>query len=268
MVPCAIDLPVAVGLPVGDEIAARSGAGLPGGAGTFLAWSFWSISPTPVGSGAPRCASGRRPGAEPPAMAGPGRRRGFAGRIAAAALAGALLGACDEPRGPPPELAVPGGDPERGRAAMAAHGCTGCHVIPGVRGPYSWVGPPLDDYARRGYIAGHLPNRPPALVAWILDPPALVPGTAMPAVGVTAADARDMAAYLYTLGAEGAWEPQVVLGAPLAPPEHLAEYLAAQERLLRSSGPVGPEGTASRIPIDRAIELLTAPQAAAPAGGF
>jgi cytochrome c2 len=37
------------------------------------------------------------------------------------------------------------------------------------------------------------------LERWIVDPPALVPATAMPSVGVAEHDARNMAAYLLSL---------------------------------------------------------------------
>jgi hypothetical protein len=38
-------------------------------------------------------------------------------------------------RVPPPRTwTVPGGDPQRGRMAIIAHGCGGCHVVPGIRG--------------------------------------------------------------------------------------------------------------------------------------
>jgi cytochrome c1 len=36
-------------------------------------------------------------------------------------------------------------------------------------------------------------------MAWIEDPVAIEPGTAMPNLGVTGNQAHDMAAYLYTL---------------------------------------------------------------------
>jgi cytochrome c2 len=92
-----------------------------------------------------------------------------------------------------------GGDPERGRALMAQYQCGACHRIPRVPGARGTLGPPLDRFGLRSYIAGELPNRPPALRAWIVDPPALVPGTTMPRLGVGEADARDMAAYLESL---------------------------------------------------------------------
>ena len=94
---------------------------------------------------------------------------------------------------------VTGGEAERGRAALKKYDCGACHVIPGVRGAESYVGPPLDAYSRHSYIAGKWPNEPERLVAWILDPPAMAPRTAMPKVAMSERDARDMAAYLYEL---------------------------------------------------------------------
>jgi hypothetical protein len=59
------------------------------------------------------------------------------------------------------------------------------------------VGPSLAELARRTHIAGVLPNDPQNIVRWILNPPAMDPYTAMPALGVTEQDARDMAEYIY-----------------------------------------------------------------------
>jgi cytochrome c1 len=53
--------------------------------------------------------------------------------------------------------------------------------------------------ARRTYIAGVLPNNPANMVRWIVNPPSVDSLTAMPYLGVTAGDARTIAAYLYTL---------------------------------------------------------------------
>jgi cytochrome c2 len=98
---------------------------------------------------------------------------------------------------------VYGGDPERGARSMVEHGCGACHTIPGVTGANGSVGPRLEGFADRAYVAGVLPNEPGGLVRWIVDPPAHSPMTAMPDLGVTEAEARDMAAYLYDLrGAE------------------------------------------------------------------
>jgi cytochrome c len=90
-------------------------------------------------------------------------------------------------------------DPEEGAILLSAHGCGSCHSIPGVSGASGTIGPPLAGYARRAYIAGKLPNRLDNLMRWIRDPQAIEPGTAMPSLPVNEAEARAMAAYLYTL---------------------------------------------------------------------
>lgn len=93
------------------------------------------------------------------------------------------------------------GDPARGRALIAngVYGCTACHFVPRIYAPRGIVGPPLDGLAQRPFIAGQLANTPDVLVAFLRNPPSLVPATGMPNVGLTVEDARDIAAYLYTL---------------------------------------------------------------------
>ena len=96
--------------------------------------------------------------------------------------------------------AATGGDPDRGGAAIRRYGCGACHVIPGVAGARGEVGPSLEDFGRRAYIAGALVNAPDNLVLWIRSPQSVEPGTVMPNLGVSSEDARDIAAYLYALG--------------------------------------------------------------------
>ncbi|KQQ36056.1 cytochrome C [Duganella sp. Leaf126] len=109
----------------------------------------------------------------------------------------ALLAACDNGKKAP--LAQASGDAARGKLLMAQYQCGACHAIAGVPAARGVVGPSLDGYGRRSYIAGHIPNAPEALARWIVDPAALKPGTSMPAMGVSPDDARDMAAYLTEL---------------------------------------------------------------------
>lgn len=87
----------------------------------------------------------------------------------------------------------------RGRALLAQYQCGSCHAIPEVPAARGRTGPTLAAFGRRSYIAGELPNGPEPLARWIVDPAAQVPGTPMPAMGVSPADARDMAAYLLSL---------------------------------------------------------------------
>jgi mono/diheme cytochrome c family protein len=95
--------------------------------------------------------------------------------------------------------ALTGGDPGRGKAAIRKHPCGGCHVIPGIAGAKGTVGPPLTQFARRGYIAGRAANAPETLIGFIEDPHVVDTQSAMPPMGIGEAEARDIAAYLYTL---------------------------------------------------------------------
>ncbi|MGB9989959.1 c-type cytochrome [Massilia sp. SM-13] len=94
---------------------------------------------------------------------------------------------------------TPGGgaiDAERGRVALTQYACQACHMIPGVTGPETYVGPPLGRIAERKFLAGRLPNSAANLARWIRAPQEIDPGTAMPQLGVNERDAKDMAAYL------------------------------------------------------------------------
>jgi mono/diheme cytochrome c family protein len=91
------------------------------------------------------------------------------------------------------------GDPDSGRRALQQYLCATCHQIPGIVGANRHVGPPLMGIATRTYIAGVLPNTPGNMVHWIQHPTRVDPLSAMPDLGVTEQDARDIAAYLYTL---------------------------------------------------------------------
>lgn len=87
----------------------------------------------------------------------------------------------------------------RGQRALSQYACNACHVIPGVTGSSPHVGPSLAGVARRDMIAGQLANTPEHMVRWLRHTHTVDPRTAMPEMGVTEADARDIAAYLATL---------------------------------------------------------------------
>lgn len=108
------------------------------------------------------------------------------------------LAACSE-TSVPAELRVVGGDVERGRAVIARIGCNVCHVVPGVPGPRGTVGPSLENFGARNLIGGIVPNQPSMLTRWVRDAPSIAPQTGMPNLPVSEEEARDVAAYLYTL---------------------------------------------------------------------
>jgi cytochrome c len=119
--------------------------------------------------------------------------------LAVLALAVAVMAGCDRGEAQRRAAEMTGGDPAQGPQALRRYGCQSCHVIPGVAGASGLVGPPLDRMGSRTYVAGQLTNTPENLMHWIRFPRDVNPRTAMPETGVTAEDARHIAAYLYTL---------------------------------------------------------------------
>ena len=94
---------------------------------------------------------------------------------------------------------VTGGDARRGATAIHKYGCGACHTIGGIEAARGLVGPPLTNLKNRMYVAGILPNKPENLIQWIRTPKDLNPKTAMPQLGVSAQEATDIAAYIYSI---------------------------------------------------------------------
>jgi cytochrome c1 len=114
-----------------------------------------------------------------------------------ALIACALLTSCKDPvetRREPTETAS-----DRGFAAIKRAGCGSCHEIPGLDWPSGRLGPSLEGFDDIGLIAGKLPNRPDMLAAFIRNPRSVKPGSTMPPMPVSEAEALDIAAYLYGL---------------------------------------------------------------------
>lgn len=114
--------------------------------------------------------------------------------LSASLLALALVAGCK----PPPETRR---TPDRagaksGLALIEAAGCGACHEIPGVSWPKGRLGPSLAGFDDVGLIAGEIPKTPANLAAFIRNAPAVKPGSTMPPMPVTAAEAGDIAAYL------------------------------------------------------------------------
>lgn len=122
--------------------------------------------------------------------------------VALAVIAGgilSLLTSCTGGRDLEAYPTATGGDAHRGKTAIEQYRCGACHEIPGIPGARGLVGPSLARFARRSFVGGEVPNTPANLVKWIISPPSIEPGTAMPALGLNEQQARDAAAYLYTL---------------------------------------------------------------------
>jgi cytochrome c2 len=96
--------------------------------------------------------------------------------------------------------ATGGGNADRGRKLIEEkYGCASCHSIPEIKGPKGMVGPPLEHMASRQFIAGKIQNTPQNMMAWLQNPQAMDPQNAMPNLGITPADARDITAFLQSL---------------------------------------------------------------------
>jgi cytochrome c2 len=108
----------------------------------------------------------------------------------------AVLAGCDDHPANRPGVS---GDIRHGMQLIRQNGCGACHQIPGIDDANGFVGPPLNAIGRRIYIAGVQRNTPQAMIAWLQNPQAIVPGNAMPNMGLSEPDARDITAYLYTL---------------------------------------------------------------------
>ncbi|HEY4959458.1 MAG TPA: c-type cytochrome [Terriglobales bacterium] len=113
-------------------------------------------------------------------------------------IAGSLCG-CSERIDFAQGQKMTGGDPEAGKQAIVLHDCHSCHVIPGIEGEQHVQGPALDHWASRKSIAKQWPNTPADLENWIRHSEQLLPGTTMKMMSVNEKDARDIAAYLYSL---------------------------------------------------------------------
>jgi cytochrome c2 len=96
---------------------------------------------------------------------------------------------------------VSGGAAE-GKSLFVSRGCIACHRAPGVPEAQGTIGPNLRGVGNpTGHpkIADAIPNTHDNLVRWIMNPPAVKPGTAMPSLGLSQDDAGKIAAFLETL---------------------------------------------------------------------
>ncbi len=96
---------------------------------------------------------------------------------------------------------------QQGVKVILQRGCGSCHTIPNIPGASGTIGPNLGPNGdilavrnRKTLAGGAVPNNSvDDLARWILDPPSLKPGTAMPKLGLTPDEAAAAAAYLYSI---------------------------------------------------------------------
>jgi cytochrome c oxidase subunit 2 len=94
--------------------------------------------------------------------------------------------------------AEPTGEAAEGKGVYTRSACVGCHAIKGVSAGV--LGPDLTHFgSRKLFGAGLWPTTSEHVVAWLKDPPALKPGSKMPNLKLTDAEAKALAAYLLSL---------------------------------------------------------------------
>lgn len=120
-------------------------------------------------------------------------------RVLVGALAMVVLSSCAAEASRPEPVIPVGGDPGLGRETIVEYGCGSCHTIPGIPEADALVGPPLDSWSGRAYIAGILTNSPDNLATFLENPDSVSPGTAMPDLQLTDEDIAAIVAYLFTL---------------------------------------------------------------------
>jgi cytochrome c len=86
----------------------------------------------------------------------------------------------------------------RAQALIATH-CAACHRVPGIALATGRVGPSLAHIGSQQIIAGFFPNNPQMLTEWVEHPQKLLPGNAMPEMGLSREDAATIVDYLYTM---------------------------------------------------------------------
>jgi cytochrome c oxidase subunit 2 len=150
-----------------------------------------AVAPVPQPNTGVVASVGPSPAAKPAASPAPG----------ASPVAPGAPPAAPAPAPAPAPAAPAGADPAAGAALIQQKGCGACHTIPGIPGATGNIGPNLAGVASRTRIAGGaVPNNgPDDLKRWIMNPPAIKPGTAMPNLGLTDDEATKIVAYLETL---------------------------------------------------------------------
>lgn len=99
----------------------------------------------------------------------------------------ALVAATPAHAAPKGSAAAASGAPS-GETLFTRKGCIGCHSLKGHDGADGQLGPDLSKLAKERDKA--------FLVAWIQDPQAQKPGTAMPSLGLSVKEAEALADYL------------------------------------------------------------------------
>lgn len=79
---------------------------------------------------------------------------------------------------------------------LIERGCVSCHQYRALNQAQGLVGPPLDHFSQRPYIAGLIPNTVENLTQWLLNPQTFHVNSAMPDTGLSELEAEIISLYL------------------------------------------------------------------------
>lgn len=79
---------------------------------------------------------------------------------------------------------------------MLEKGCVTCHTFSAMAEATGLVGPPLDEFEKRSYIAGTLPNTDENLIQFLMHPQDFNNESAMPNLDLTRAEAATLTHFL------------------------------------------------------------------------
>jgi len=114
-----------------------------------------------------------------------------------------LLVACAQTFNYERGASMTGGDPAAGKEKIVVHDCHSCHEIPGIPVNPDRRGPSLKHWSKQSTIAKKWPNTPDNLEDFLQHPERMLHGNGlkseMTMSSVKPADAKDIAAYLYSI---------------------------------------------------------------------
>jgi cytochrome c2 len=112
-----------------------------------------------------------------------------------------LVGCQNAPSQPPAKAVELTGAAAEGKEVFVAKGCVACHRAPNLPEAQGTLGPNLagiGNSTAHPKIAAAVDNTPENMKRWLQEPQKVKPGSAMPSLGLTDAEAANLTAFLET----------------------------------------------------------------------
>jgi cytochrome c len=112
-----------------------------------------------------------------------------------------LIGCQSAPSRPPSKPVELSGAAAEGKEVFLSKGCVACHRAPNLPDAQGTLGPNLAGIGNptaHPKIAAVVDNTPENMKRWLQEPQKVKPGSAMPSLGLTDAEAANLTAFLET----------------------------------------------------------------------